>query len=277
MSNMHQEQEAIALYQNAGMSIAYIMKATGLPERKVKSLTKGITKPPKVKKVRKAVTKIPTAFTKAVDRIYPLAVRPHGIRDYELNDILHQEYGSTWDTSSGEYVSNYSSDNKKRVREKVRLRAVQEDCNALFVMDWVGEEKPTASRRFLEAAAEDLMSRIESYTHQYMELHATRRGEDSEEAELAQRKQAWAAGHHLLKMAVKGYDRNEPLAKLLKRSVALTDALDNTPDLPMTQCRGKGDWYDEAPKYYPEPTSNDPFLDYVKSQGWLREVEDRFV
>lgn len=277
MSNMHIEQQAIALYQNAGMSIANIMTATGLTERKVKGLTKGITKPPKAKKVRKAVTRVPTAFTKAVDRIYPLAIRRHGIRDYELNDILHQEYGSTWDTSSGEYVSKYSSDNKKRVREKVRLRAAEEDCNALFVMDWVDEEKPTASRQFLEAAAEDLMSRIESYSHQYMELHATRRGEDSEEAELAQRKQAWAAGHHLLKMAVRGYDRNEPLAKLLKRSVALTDALDSTPDLPITQCRGRGDWCNGEPKYYPEPISNDPFLDYVKSQGWLREVEDRFV
>lgn len=271
------EQQAITLYRDEGVSIANIKKATGLPERKIKDLTRGISKPPKVKKVRKTVTKIPTALTKAVDRVYPLAVRPCGVRDYELNDILHQEYGSTWDTSSGKYISMYSGDNKKRVREKVRLRAAQEDCSVLFVMDWVDEEKPTASRKFLEAAAEDIMNRVGSYKHQYMELHATHRGEDSEEAELAQRKQAWSVEHHLLKMAVKGYDRSEPLAKLLERSVTLTDALEGTPDLPMTPSSGKGDWYDETPEYYPEPSTIDPFLDHVASQGWLKEVEHRFV
>lgn len=272
MSNTHQEQQAIALRQE-GMSIANIMQATGLPERKVKDLTKGVAKPPKAKKV---VTKIQTPFAKAVERVFTLAKRPHGIRDYELRDILHQEYSSTWDTTTGGYVSSYDKDTIKRVRAKVRNRAAQEDSNVLFVMDWADEDAPTAGREFLEAAAKDLMHRIDAHANEYMEHHATRWREDSEEADLAQRKQMYAAKRHLLKMAVKGYGK-EPLDRLLERSLVLTDLLEGTPDAPMLQSSFEDGGDCETVKHYPEPTGNNPFLDFVESQGWLKEVEDRFV
>ncbi|UVK99863.1 hypothetical protein [Pseudomonas sp. B21-048] len=264
------EQQAVELRQE-GMSYANIMKATGLPERKVKALTKGVTK----------VKRIDTPFAKAVERVFTLAVRPHGIRDYELRDILHQEYGSTWDTTTGQYVSNYDSNVIKRVREKVRLRAALEDCNALFTMDWVDEDAPTAGREFLEASAADLMSRIEGYVNEFMEHHATRWREDSEEADQAQRKQLYAAKRHLLKLAVKDYGK-EPLDVLLERSVAITDALEGTLDAPIPQSRanrsgGDGEPDTDTLKYYPEPSRTDPFLDFVASQGWLKEVEGRFI
>ncbi|WP_445570637.1 hypothetical protein [Pseudomonas sp. E102] len=263
------EQHAIELRQ-AGMSIEKIVQKTGLTDYKVKSLTRGIAK----------VKSINTPFDKSVERVYQLAIRSHGIRDYELRDILHQEYGSTWDSTTGRYVSNYDSNVIKRVREKVRLGAAQEDCNALFVMDWVDEEAPTAGREFLEAAAADLMSRIEICTHQFMELHATRWREDSEEADVAQRKQLYAAKRHLLKLAVKGYG-GEPLDMLLERSVALTDALEGTSDAPVlrSHANASGGHRSNANslKYYPEPSRTDPFLDFVTSQGWLEKVEGRLV
>lgn len=262
------EQNAVELRQ-AGMSYANIMKATGLTERQVKTLTKGVAK----------VKQIVTPFAKAVERVVTLAVRPHGIRDYELRDILHQEYRSTWDTTTGRYISKYDNNVIKRVRENVRLRAAQQGSSALFVMDWVDEEAPTAGREFLEAAAGDLMSRIESYVNEYMERHATRWREDSEEVDHAQRKQLYAAKRHLLKLAVQGYSK-EPLDKLLERSVALTDALEGTPDALIPQLRTKesdGDYGPDADalKRYPEPSRTDPFLDFVASQGWLKEVEGR--
>ena len=264
------EQKAVELRQ-AGMSYANIMKATGLPERQVKALTKGVAK----------VKQIVTPFAKAAECVFTLAVRPCGIRDYELRDILHREYGSTWDTTTGRYVSDYDNIVIKRIRENVRLRAAKEGCNALFVMDWVDEEAPTAGREFLEAAAGDLMSRIEDYVNGYMERHATRWREDSEEAGHAQRKQLYAARHHLLKLAIQGYSK-EPLDKLLERSVALTDALEGTPDSLIPQVRAKesdGHYRPDADalKYYPEPSRTDPFLDFVASQGWMKEVEGRLA
>jgi hypothetical protein len=265
------EQTVVEL-REGGMSIKNIHDATGVPERKIKDLIKEISKPHKPKKV---ATKTPTPLTKAVERVFPLAKRQHGIRDYELRNIMHEEYGSKWDTTKGKYVSNYDQSTIKRVKQKAKLRAAEEDCKALFVMDWVDEEAPSAGRKFLEAAAVDLMFRIKAYTHQYMELHATRWREDSEEADQAQRKQLYAVEHHLLKMAVKGYGRKEPLALLLERSLVLTDLLEGTPDAPMPV--DKGDWQDTKPEYYPEPIGINPFLDFVESQGWLKEVEDRFV
>ena len=258
--------------RKGGMSIANIMKATGLAERKVKDLTEGIAKPPKVKK---AATKTQTPFAKSVERVFQLAKRQHGIRDYELRNIMHEEYRSVWDTTTGNYVSNYDQSTIKRVKQKVRNRAAKEDCNAMFVMDWVDEEAPTEGREYLETAAADLMSRINAHTHQYMEFHATRWREDSEEADLAQRKQLYAAERHLLKMAVRGYGIGEPLALLLERSLVLTDLLEGTPDALMPV--DKGDWQDQKPEYYPEPKDKNPFLDFVESQGWLKEVEDRLL
>lgn len=265
-------EEVVIKLRKGGMSIKNIHDATGVPERKIKDLTKGIAKPPKVKK---AVKKTQAPFTKAAERVLSLAKTQYGIRDYELRNIMHDEYGSDWDTTTGNYVSNYDQSTIKRVKQKVRLRAAEEDCNVLFVMDWVDEEAPTAGREFLEAAAADLMYRIEAHTHQYMELHATRWREDSEEADLAQRKQLYAVEHHLLKMAVKGYGGKEPLALLLERSIVLTDLLEGTPDALMVV--DKVDWQDEEPEYFPEPIGINPFLDFVDSQGWLKEVEDSFV
>ena len=266
MSNAQQEQRAITLRQE-GMSYENIVLETGLTDYKVKKLTNGIQK----------IKSINTPFDKSVERVHQLAIRLQGIRDYELHDILHQEYGSTWDTTTGRYISKYDDSNKKRVKGKVKQRAAQEDCNALFVTDWVDVEAATASRKFLETAATDVMFRIDSYVNEYMERHATRWREDSEEADYAQRKQAWAVEHYLLKLAVKGYGGGEPLARLQDRSLTLTDLLEGTPDAHMTRSSGHGEWHGEAREYYPEPTRTDHFLDHVESQGWLKEVEDRFV
>ena len=119
MSNAQQEQRAITLRQE-GMSYENIVLETGLTDYKVKKLTNGIQK----------VKSINTPFDKSVERVYQLAIRLQGIRDYELHDILHQEYGSSWDTTTGRYISKYDDSNKKRVKGKVKQRAAQEDCNA---------------------------------------------------------------------------------------------------------------------------------------------------
>ena len=271
------EQQAIQL-RREGMSYENIVKATGLPERKVKLITKGVSKPEKAKKV---VAKIPTPFAKSVDRAFTLATRAQGIRDYELRDIMHEEYGCTWDTETGEYRIKYNKDTIKRVRAKVRERAVHGDCNVFFVMDWVDEERPTASRKFLEDAASDLMARIEGYVEEFMEHHASRSEDDSEEAVLARRKQRYAAEHHLLKLAVKDYGP-EPLDVLLERSATLTNALEGTPDILLSKpgvqtISGPGNADADIPEYYPEPSRSNPFLDYVESQGWLKEVAHRFI
>lgn len=267
------EQTAVKL-REGGMSIAKIMKETGLTEHHVKRLTAHIAKPPKK---QKAVTKIPTSLTKATERVFTLASRPCGIRDYELRNIMHEEYGSTWDTSTGRYNSDYDSDKLKRVRAKVRERAIAEDCNVIFTMDWISEEKPRASSQYLLTAADGLLSRVNEYVAEYMALHATRWNEDSDEARLAQVKQRFAVEMHLLKLAVKDYSK-EPVEKLLKRTATLVDELEKTPDAPLSKStNGDGCDEEEKPAYYPEPSRQDAFLDFAESQGWIKEVFNRLT
>lgn len=232
-----------------GLSIAKIVQTTGLPERRVKALIKGVP------------MGISTPFDKSVSRTYDLACRPQGIKDYELRSILHQEYGCKWDTSEGCYHSNFDADVIKRVKERVRQRASKENSNVIFVMDWVDETAPTGSRLFLEESALNLMCRIDECINQFMELHGARAAEDSEDADLAQRKQAFAARRHILKI-VSGLGP-EPVARLLVRTTAVTNSLDGVPDM---SCPKVPDSQDE---YFPEPSHNDPFLEYVESQGWL--------
>jgi hypothetical protein len=263
MSIATPEENARAL-RLEGKSIAKIMIATGLTERQVKAVIKDIP------------TILNTPLARAVARAFILAKRPYGIRDYELRDIMRDEYVATWDTTTGNYKSGYDSNDIKYVKQKVRLLAAQDDCNVLFVADWADEEAATDSRKFLEAAAIELMTRIEEILNEYMATFATRWREDSDEADLAQTKQRYAAELHLMKMAIKGYGK-EPLPLLLARSLEMTDQIDGTSDIQITSATPKDDWYGERQEHYPEPSGYDPFLDYVEEQGWLKEVEHLFI
>lgn len=233
-----------------GLSISNIVKETGIRERRVKELVKDVP------------VGISTPFDKSVSRVYELARNPQGIKDYELRNILHKEYGCKWDSSKGRYRSSYNTDVIKRIKQKVRQRAVTESSSVIFVMDWVDEQAPTESRHFLEDAALTLMTRLDECIDEFMELHATRQAEDSEEVDLAQRKQGYAARQHLLKL-VSGLGA-EPVSKLIRRTTDVTNSLDGTPDL---HCPAVPDG--DRDEYFPEPSRNDPFLDYVESLGWL--------
>lgn len=261
------EQKAIEL-RKTGASLGEIRTATGLTERQVRSLVQGVAKPLRRQRV---ASKVCTPFAKSIDRVLPLARRKHGIRDYELRRILHEEYGSTWNTSTGKYDSDYTVDNLKRVKSKVRDKLSEANCDAIFLPDWIDEIKPRASSDFLISAASDLVSRIDEYVTEFMTAHGTAQDADEVEGELARRKQRYAVRQHLLKLAIRNYGP-EPVEKLLERTASLICELEGNPDLQYTarpNLNG-GNAIPETSKYYPEPSRLDPFLDFVESQGWIR-------
>lgn len=241
------EKTVIRLRQE-GLSIAAIKQATGLSERRVKELVKGV---PVVLK---------TPFSKSVAQAYELAIRPQGIKDYVLREILYKEYGSTWDEQKGRYQAEYTSDTIRQVKEKVRERACSEGQSAIFVMDWVCDHSPTESRAFLEQAAIDLMSRVEECLGEFLEKFAAHTLEDSEAADLAHCKQAYAARRHIWKL-VSGLGV-EPVPTLLERTAVVTSMLDGVSDLPAPAIPRR------KPAPIPEPLHSNAFLDYVESQGW---------
>jgi len=261
------EQTAIQL-RKAGATLAQIRAATGLTERKVKEIVKRIPKP---KRSRSVNSRAELPFAKSVERVLPLASRTQGIRDYELRNILHEEYGCTWNTSTGKYESKYTSDHIKRVKNKVRDQAFDLGCNALFLPDWVDEENPRASSDYLIAAATDLMSRADEYVNEYMTLHGISHDAGYQNDMLARRKQCYAVRQQLLKLAIPGYS-DEPIEKLLHRTAALVGELDGTPDIPASE-RPHDTGARASPKqanYYPEPSRRDAFLDFVEAQGWVK-------
>ncbi|MFJ4442702.1 hypothetical protein ACIPZ8_11470 [Pseudomonas sp. NPDC089422] len=243
------EELAVQL-RREGKSYAAIMAATGLPERKVKLLVKDVPK------------EISTPFSKSVNRVYELAIRAQGVKDYELRGILHEEYGCDWNALEGRYESSFDSSVIKRVKGKVRERSDSDGTQPVFVMDWVDDQAPTASRLLLEQSALSLMARVEDAVNEFMELHAIGATEDSEIADLAQRKQAYAARQHLLKL-VSGLG-TEPTAKLLERTTRVTNILQGTPDAEAPSVLGT-----EEKRVIPKPSGTDHFLDFVESQGWL--------
>lgn len=253
------EHRAIEL-RKEGMSFANIMKETGLPDRRIKALTKGIVKP---KKTLPTAPKTLKPFDKAFERVFPLACRPSGIRDYELRDILHQEYRSTWAYSTGHYESNYTEDTIKRIKAKARERASEEGTNAVFTADWIDECSPRSSFNFMISAASDLSSRVEEYVAEYMAVHGSRQGDDSDNGVVARTKQRFATLRFLWKLAVPDYGK-EPIQKLLNRSTKLVGELEGNPDVEFS-----GHGKTEKPDYYPQPSGRDHFLDFVEAQDWI--------
>lgn len=243
------EELAVQL-RREGKSYAAIIAATGLPERKVKQLVKDVPK------------EIATPLSKSVSRVYGLAIRAQGIKDYELRGILHEEYGCKWNALDGRYESSFDFSVIRRVKEKVRERSTSNGTQPVFVMDWVDDQAPTASRLLLEQSALSLMARVDEAVYEFMELHAVCASEDSEDADLAQRKQAYAARQHILKL-VSGLG-TEPTATLLERTTKVTNALQGTPDHEAPSVRNT-----EDRRQMREPSGTDHFLDFVESQGWL--------
>lgn len=262
------EEHKVIELRKYGMAIDRIVAETGVTERRVKALTKDVVKG---KKTSMRAPKPPSPLSRAADRVFPLACRMQGIRDHELRSILHEEYGTTWDTSDGTRKSNYSSDTLTRLKVKVRNRAIAEDCNVIFTADWIDEQAPRLSSNFLLSAATDLTSRIEEYVTEYMESHGIRREDNDEAAALARRKQSYAVEQHLLCLAFKNYSP-EPVERLLARTASLVGELEGAPDLrsaeEMNRTKAVSAKTDKI-KYFPEPSGVDHFLDYAEQQGWL--------
>lgn len=233
-----------------GMSRRKISAATGETEHFIRKVVKGVP----------VTNKLPTtAFDKSVKRVYEIATREQGVKDYELRGVLHSEYGCTWNPSEGRYESLFDKDNIKRVKGKVRDQAVTNGQNAKFIPDWIDYLAPTASRVALEQAANVLSSRLDELMNEFMFEFS-----DNDSSE-AVSKQLFAARRHVLKL-MSGLGQ-EPIPALLERTKNVTDTLDSSSDSPALQQAARRQSVD---KFIPEPNTHDYFLDFVQEQGWLR-------
>lgn len=220
--------------RKAGKTRLQILDLTGFQDRFIRTHMKGVQV--EAKPVRQ------TQLSIAASQAYTLAIRPQGCKDYELRAIAKDVYGTKRDAERGTITAAYTSDTlyniKKRVVELAQgqTAADGESVNPQFVMDWVCDERPSASRVALETAALELSTRIDDLISGFMEEFMVDPESDSLSQTEAQSKQRYAARRHLLKLALPEVALNgEPLSVLLKRSESCTDELEATQDLPAVQ------------------------------------------
>ncbi|WP_122220072.1 hypothetical protein [Pseudomonas syringae] len=201
----------------AGKSRRAIIAETKLPERFVTKHMQGATKGAALAKSPK-LTK-PNKLNTAAEQAYALAVRPQGCKDFELRSIAHSVYGN-----------NYTKDSLYHIKQRCAELAEGTDNSPTFVPDWVCEETPTASHDALVNLALELEAIIQDKVNTFMEQYATGLDDDQLESTEAQRKQAYAARRHILKLAISEYSP-EPKAILLERSMSVCEALENVVDV----------------------------------------------
>jgi len=262
--------ERIVELHRQGVSRRKIEQSLQVTEYHVRRVTSG------VKKGQKPPT---DSFDRAVAKVFPLAVSPLGIKDYQFRNIMFECYGSTWNSQEGKHEGRYDKDCASRVRMRVREIAASRGEVAVFLMDWFDARAPVECNRKIRECAVTLALRLQDVVDEYsaacgVELIVSEGPPNQFEGdqylkELA--KQTKAARLHILKLAIPEV-RSEPISVLIERAEEQANGLARMPDAVM----GKVDSYDE---YSPEPTRSNPFLDYVEDQGWLRpehyaEVEE---
>ncbi|WP_116892094.1 hypothetical protein [Pseudomonas syringae] len=219
--------------RKAGNTRLQIGQITKFQDRFIRQHMKGVevaTKPAKV-----------TQLSVAASKVYPLAIRPQGCKDYELRNIAHEVYGTKLNEEKGITTTAYNKDTlysiKKRVHEMAAGEMIDgEPVNPQFVMDWICDERPAASRVALEVASLELSRRFDEMLSEFLCEFMVEPESDELVLTEAQGKQRYAARRHMLKLAFPEFNVNgEPLEVLLARSESQTDKLESTQDLPVVQ------------------------------------------
>lgn len=212
------EKEVVELYEVGGLSIAKIVDATGVRERRVKELIRGKTK----------AAKTPTQLDEVSAIIYDLAVSSYGVSNDEVRTICHRIYGSTWDPSNGKYKSNFDQSIIDRVKRKIRDKAAANDKLATFRPSWMNPEKATACREWMESFAIEMQTRFAEGVSEFMNRFAIDVCDD-DEGDRVLAKQYYSASRHI-KTLSSGLGA-EPVSDLLQRVKKISDRIDGTTDL----------------------------------------------
>lgn len=256
--------EQIVELHRQGIPRRKIEQSLQVSEYHVRRVTSGVDKGQKT----------PTdPFGRAVVKIYPLAVSPLGIKDFQFRNIMFECYGSTWDPEEEQYEVGYDKHCASRVRMRVREIADSRGEVAVFLLDWFDARAPVECNRKIRECAMTLAQRLQDVVDEYMvacgvelvvdEGSPNQFEGDRHLTELA--RQASAARLHILKLAIPEFNtlKSEPVGVLIERAEEQANDLVRMPDAMMSKA---GSHYED----YPDPTGNNPFLDYVEDQGWLR-------
>lgn len=124
-----------------------------------------------VRKVTKGVEKGKTPTQQVIEAIYPLAIRPCGVRDAECHEIFYDVFGCEWDEEQKKWTMDIKPWSKTYVRSEVRKMAEKNGKVANFVPDWMSTEFPEESKATVEEFTNNILAVLHKSMADYVDLY----------------------------------------------------------------------------------------------------------
>ena len=173
------------------------------------------------------VVKAATSPQKAIAAVYPLAVRPIGVKPSEYFPILRECYGLVYDEEAGYEKLNMTPAQKSYLRSKVKEKAQKEGKEAHFIPEWLDRADPAYCNKLMLECAQSLYDAFEEEVATFLHFFP----------ELAEgRGKGYSIRQELFSLVVRGYDP-AGVQKRCERNQEAVEFLTGNRDLPLATSR----------------------------------------
>lgn len=169
------------------------------------------------------VVKVVSSPQKAIAAVYPLAIRPIGVKPSEYFPILRECYGLVYDEEAGYEKLNMTPAQKSYLRSKVKEKAQKEGKEAHFIPEWLDRADPAYCNSLMLQCAQSLYDAFEEQVGYFLQTFP----------ELAEgRGKGYSIRNELFSLVVRGYDP-AGVHKRCERNKASVDFLTGSADIPL--------------------------------------------
>ena len=173
------------------------------------------------------VVKVVSSPQKAIAAVYPLAVRPIGVKPSEYFPILRECYGLVYDEEAGYEKLNMTPAQKSYLRSKVKEKAQKEGKEAHFIPEWLDRADPAYCNKLMLECAQSLYDAFEEEVATFLHFFP----------ELAEgRGKGYSIRQELFSLVVRGYDP-AGVQKRCERNQEAVEFLTGNRDLPLATSR----------------------------------------
>lgn len=173
------------------------------------------------------VVKVVSSPQKAIAAVYPLAIRPIGVKPSEYFPILRECYGLVYDEEAGYEKLNMTPAQKSYLRAKVKEKAQKEGKEAHFIPEWLDRADPAYCNKLMLECAQNLYDAFEEQVGYFLQCFP----------ELAEgRNKGYSIRNELFSLVVRGYDP-AGVHKRCERNKEAVEFLTGNRDLPLATSR----------------------------------------
>lgn len=233
-----------------GMSWAALAekyKDRGITVKKARNMCKDIK-----------VVKMATSPQRAIAAVYPLAIRPIGVKPSEYFHILRECYGVEYDAEAGYEKLKMTAGQKSYLRAKVKERAKNEGKEAHFIPEWMDREDPAFCNQVMLECAQNLYDAFEEQVAYFLEMFP----------ELNEGKgKGYSIRNELFSLVVQGYDP-AGVHKRCERNLESVYFLTGEPDLPVSIEKEQKEYKEEMNVHGDTQESIDEWEQMLKDLGY---------